>query len=77
MNEGKDKNIVPIGPEEEELNGLSFEEIKRQRSDSRDGSNASKDMNMVNTDLWFSDVDYVESSPNFLARLARQASRQQ
>lgn len=77
MKEGKDKNTVPIGPEEEELNGHSFEERKRQSSDSHDGSCVSKDMNMVNTYLGFSVVDYTESSPNFSATLARQASLQQ
>lgn len=34
--EGRVSNIINIGPEEEELNGLMFEEWKRQMSDNNE-----------------------------------------
>lgn len=64
-----------IGPQEgDELSGLIFEERKRQRS----GDNGLFDKNnndkMVETGSGFSDLDYSESSPQFLATLPQQAS---
>lgn len=66
-----------IGPEEDELNGLLFEDRKRQRSDSSIVINKVQDTNKTNTESGFSGQDYTDSSPNFLATLAQQASHSQ
>ena len=57
--------------EHDELNGLLFEERKRQRSESSIGFDNNKGGLPLNTKSTFSGLDYSESSPQFLATLAQ------
>lgn len=64
------------GPQEiEELNGLLFEERKRQRSDSVGTFNKNACDKNTNLDSEFSNLDYTESAPQLFATLAKQASQ--
>ncbi|XP_074344237.1 uncharacterized protein LOC141683421 [Apium graveolens] len=59
------------GPEEEEMDGLLFEERKRQRSEAVKSPNEISNK-VTNIESVFSQSDYTESSTTILAKLAQQ-----
>lgn len=63
--------IPSNGPEEEEMDGLLFEERKRQRSEVVKSPNEISNK-VTNNESVFSNSDYIESSPTILAKLAQQ-----
>ncbi|KAK1360611.1 hypothetical protein POM88_045085 [Heracleum sosnowskyi] len=76
VKEGKQVKYSGTGPQEdEELSGLLFEERKRQRSEMDGPFERTIAGNSSKPGSRLSDLDYPESSPQFLATLAMQASQ--
>lgn len=76
IKEGNQFKKSGFGPqEEEELSGLMFEERKRQRSENEGLFEKVVSGNNSTTDSGLSGLDYSDSSPQFLAKLAVQASQ--
>lgn len=70
---------TPIGPTDDELSGLNIEERKRRRSGPVEEHvmDTDRDTRVIFSEAAISNMDCAESSPNFLAKLAKQASQSQ
>lgn len=73
---GNNKPMTPVGPEEEELDGLNLQERKRRRSEAH-GYNSHVINDKITMEAVLSGNDCTESLNEQTATLAKQASRQQ